>query len=517
MVEFALILPLMLFLMAIAIDFGRLFYAYVAVENAAKEGALYGSRNPLCVDNSVTCPDPINVRWHVENEASNLQAGGASALVSQVTCKAPNGNLRQPINDCVNGDTYSVAVSYDFKLITPILSSVLGSGMTLAKTSQAKVIGDAFDPSGIEALVWVNTDNSDNPSTITGACTPADAASSPGFYYAPCQDGQNVNQYLQFPEDKTITFKVRIRNTGNIALTNLSYTYSVNGYSIATPVGCSGGSSLATSLATGAAPSYCSFTLPAIASGGSVNDMSVSIRVVGEASGVSTGDTSGTATVKVVPRPKFTVNLRAAPYRLGGSGYGNAGVASYPSSDLTLQRQAGATDPTLQSPTAWLLLTVSNSGGPGSSFAVSIKRDGSSVALPSDCVVPATLDAGGSFACILPQGFPGSAAQVTFTANATATNSIIVSGDPTVQVTTQDCSTTKRVMPNLVDTLVPSADKSNKTLSQAEAAWTASTVGGTLAPTPNVLTNFVTSQSVGAYTCVNTGTNVAVTTQVDQP
>ena len=39
MVEFALVLPIMLVLMAAAIDLGRVFYAYVAVENAAKEGA----------------------------------------------------------------------------------------------------------------------------------------------------------------------------------------------------------------------------------------------------------------------------------------------------------------------------------------------------------------------------------------------------------------------------------------------------------------------------------------------
>ncbi len=127
MVEFALVLPLMLVLMAVAVDFGRLFYAYVAVQNAAKEGALYGSRQPLCVDDSnVGCPDPINVKWHVQNEASNLKSGGTSLLNTDIACRSPLGVLRQPINDCVNGDTYIVSVSYDFGLITPILSNVHG-------------------------------------------------------------------------------------------------------------------------------------------------------------------------------------------------------------------------------------------------------------------------------------------------------------------------------------------------------------------------------------------------------
>src|SRR5262245_15953730 len=47
LVELALVTPLLLLLFAAAADLGRAFYAYVAVENAAKEGALFGSRTPL--------------------------------------------------------------------------------------------------------------------------------------------------------------------------------------------------------------------------------------------------------------------------------------------------------------------------------------------------------------------------------------------------------------------------------------------------------------------------------------
>ena len=75
MVEFALILPVLLLLLAAAIDLGRLFYAYVAVENAAKEGAFFGARNPLCDDGvNTNCGDPNNVIWHVQNEAPNIGA-----------------------------------------------------------------------------------------------------------------------------------------------------------------------------------------------------------------------------------------------------------------------------------------------------------------------------------------------------------------------------------------------------------------------------------------------------------
>ena len=46
-VEFALVLPVLLTLVGGAVDFGRCFYTYVAVTNAARAGAEYASTNPV--------------------------------------------------------------------------------------------------------------------------------------------------------------------------------------------------------------------------------------------------------------------------------------------------------------------------------------------------------------------------------------------------------------------------------------------------------------------------------------
>jgi len=42
LVEFALVIPVMLLMLAIAIDFGRLFFSYIEITNAAREGAAFG-------------------------------------------------------------------------------------------------------------------------------------------------------------------------------------------------------------------------------------------------------------------------------------------------------------------------------------------------------------------------------------------------------------------------------------------------------------------------------------------
>ena len=117
----------------------------------------------------------------------------------------------------------------------------------------------------------------------------------------------------------------------------------------------------------------------------------------------------------------------------------------------------------------------------------------------------------------MPQTFAGAAGNVNFTASASATNSVIVGGQQAVRVTTQNCDATKRVMPNLVDTLTPNADKTNRSLLVAKALWAATGFTGTLTATPDIDADFVRDQSVTAYSCVNATQNVSVNTQVTQP
>jgi hypothetical protein len=75
-------LPVLLLIFGAALDLGRLFYAHVAIENAAKEGALYGANNPACDGPSDECSDPTNVRWHVETESIGIPDVGITVTCS---------------------------------------------------------------------------------------------------------------------------------------------------------------------------------------------------------------------------------------------------------------------------------------------------------------------------------------------------------------------------------------------------------------------------------------------------
>jgi Flp pilus assembly protein TadG len=509
MVEFALVLPIMLVLMAAAIDLGRVFYAYVAVENAAKEGALFGSRNPLCDDSTnINCGDPNNVAWHVHNEAPNL----SPQLTATIACRDLAGALVQPINNCLDGMKYQVTVTYPFQLITPILSTMIGPNLTLHAESQATVISDAFDPSGLEVLVWASTTNSENGSTITTACTAADPITSPNFFYAPCQDALNVDQYLQYQEGSTISYKVRVRNTGNINLTSIVYGFSVNGTATAAPGTCG---TLPTSMVKFAAPSYCTFNRTATDIG--TGDNIVAMTASGDAQGLPTGQTNGAAVVKIIPKPKLAINLRASRYRLGGSGNGFSGVLNYPNGNMTLNRDTSSGINEIHDPTAWFYLSIVNQGGPANNFNAGVTQQGSPISLPASCAVPATLAASGqpgdSYACVFPRTLSATQAYA-FVASASATNGVIVAGQqPAVNVTTATCGST--VVPNLVDTLTPSADGSNKTLNQARAMWNSAgfTGGSTSNPSTALGTLNAITQDQLAYTCLAANSAVVIGAQ----
>ncbi len=517
-VEFALVLPILLLLLAATIDFGRLFYTYVAVDNAAKEGALYGARQPLCDDNSnPACADPNNVAWHVANEASNLVDGsGNSLLTSTVACRDTSGVLVQPINNCVDGFTYQVTVTSPFTLITPLISSIVGQTIVLRSQSQATVISDAFDPTGLEALIWVDKTGSQNAAAITTACIQADSVTSAGYYYQPCQDSTNVDNYLQFQENTTVNYKVRVRNTGNINLTGITYAFTINGVAVGKPGTCS---SLPASITAGAGAFYCTFSRSAtsINPGNGIDDDTVAIAAAGSASGLPTGATNGGATIKVAPAPHLAVNIQASQYRLGDDGDGTNGVADYSNGALGLARIATSPVTEIQNPTGWFNLTVVNQGGAASNFNVTVTQAGTPISLPGSCPVPTTLaasgQAGDKFTCIFPRTFTGTQTYA-MVATATATNAVIVSGQqPSVNVTTSTCN--KQVVPNLVDTLTPSADGTNKTVLQAKNAWPAAGFTGTLTTVPGTAANglSVIRQTVDAYTCQNANTPITVTAQ----
>src|SRR5204863_4800249 len=131
---------------------------------------------------------------------------------------------------------------------------------------------------------------------------------------------------------------------------------------------------------------------------------------------------------------------------------------------------------------------------------------GSPISLPASCPIPTTLAASGqsgdTFTCVFPRTLTANQTYA-MAATATATNAVTVSGQqPSVNVTVATCSGGKKVVPNLVDTLNPSADGTNKTVLQARTAWQVDFTGAfTTSPAAAANSLTVVQQGITAYSC----------------
>ncbi|HEV8634270.1 MAG TPA: TadE/TadG family type IV pilus assembly protein [Chloroflexota bacterium] len=85
LVELALLLPILLVVVMGAIDFGRVYFAYIAIANAAREGAFYVSLNPTASNASVQGIVDAELNGHLDGGAQVTAVGGSRSSGAEVT------------------------------------------------------------------------------------------------------------------------------------------------------------------------------------------------------------------------------------------------------------------------------------------------------------------------------------------------------------------------------------------------------------------------------------------------
>jgi Flp pilus assembly protein TadG len=99
-VELALLLPFLGFLFVITLDFGRIFYYTLTLENAARNGALWAC-DPYAPGQSYS-----SLQNAVQADASNIQPAIEDCHITSSTGTDANGNA-----------VVSVTITYDFTLL----------------------------------------------------------------------------------------------------------------------------------------------------------------------------------------------------------------------------------------------------------------------------------------------------------------------------------------------------------------------------------------------------------------
>lgn len=137
LVEFALVLPVLLLLVLITLDFGRVYLGYINLQNMARVAANYAADNP---DTAWGVPaDPVVQQYRnaILNDAKATNCvlpvvAGVTVVPTPVfTDEGGNGTTHDL------GDTATVSISCNFGIITPIISNIVGTGGQLAVSASA--------------------------------------------------------------------------------------------------------------------------------------------------------------------------------------------------------------------------------------------------------------------------------------------------------------------------------------------------------------------------------------------
>lgn len=110
MVETVLVLPVLLLILIGILDFGRIFYTRVALENSARNAARIG-----IITNS-----DAEINQTVLETTSDLDS---SSLVISIL---PIESVRH------SGEALTVSISYDVPIYTPLMSNVIGNPVTVS-------------------------------------------------------------------------------------------------------------------------------------------------------------------------------------------------------------------------------------------------------------------------------------------------------------------------------------------------------------------------------------------------
>ena len=175
LVELAIVLPVLLLLTVGAIDLGRAYFGAINLENAVKEGVFYGARQPTCPDDTyAACADPANVEARVE-----IELDGIPPTTFEAKCFAAGTvdftGTGKDLDDCEDGDVYYVRAQIPFQLVTPFISSIVGSTITLTSDASATVL-TSFEQLGGQVTF---PSASASQSLAAGMCTVPDFTLAP--------------------------------------------------------------------------------------------------------------------------------------------------------------------------------------------------------------------------------------------------------------------------------------------------------------------------------------------------
>jgi len=143
LIEFALILPILALLLLFAIDFGRVFFGWVALNNATRIAANEAALNPDAWVSPVNAGDQARYRQQVLNDLQAINCaplGGGTWDLADIPDPVfvDHGGTIDPHE---LGDHAAVDLECGFTFLTPLVGNIMGNPMTIGGRSEFAIRG----------------------------------------------------------------------------------------------------------------------------------------------------------------------------------------------------------------------------------------------------------------------------------------------------------------------------------------------------------------------------------------
>jgi hypothetical protein len=143
LVEFAMVLPIIVLLIAGFIEIGRAVFAYNTIANAARQGARVAAVNQLAAvtecDETRPIEDPYEPHWSITGcaiaAAATLGITAANVSVSYATPPSTSLSCSPALHI---GCIAAITVTYHYAVSTPFVNMLIGP-ITMSQTSEMPI------------------------------------------------------------------------------------------------------------------------------------------------------------------------------------------------------------------------------------------------------------------------------------------------------------------------------------------------------------------------------------------
>jgi hypothetical protein len=194
LVEFTLVLPMLLLLILVGLDFGRVFLGWVELNNVVREAANYAADNPGAWNTGT--PDAAAQAEYqrlVTNDASAINCTLPSPVPTPSFPDGPNGS--HPI-----GELVTASFTCQFRIITPVISNIIGTNglLTVSASAAFPVTYGVIQGIPVGALPSASPSPSPSPSPSVGpssspVASPSPSPSAPPTCVVPNLVGEQAN------------------------------------------------------------------------------------------------------------------------------------------------------------------------------------------------------------------------------------------------------------------------------------------------------------------------------------